>query len=72
MEDLGGKSKSSKAAAFSQAASEHQEPAAAKEMLTPALRANLSKQGYKLIGNIPAVVMYVRHSAVFCGQLGCH
>lgn len=50
MEDLGGRAKSGKAATTSQAAVEHQDPTAAREMLTPALRANLSKQGYKLIG----------------------
>lgn len=50
MEDLGGRTRSGKAATTSQAVPEQQDPTAAKEMLTPALRANLSKQGYKLIG----------------------
>lgn len=50
MEDLGGRIKSGKAATTSQAIPEQQDPTAAREMLTPALRANLSKQGYKLIG----------------------
>ncbi len=52
MEDLGGRVVSGKAASTSQAAPQQLEPEAtpAKEMLTPALRANLSKQGYKLIG----------------------
>ena len=52
MEDLGGRVVSGKAASTSQAAPQQPEPEAtpAKEMLTPALRANLSKQGYKLIG----------------------
>ena len=47
MEDLGGRTRSGKTATTSQAAAEQQDP---REMLTPALRANLSKQGYKLIG----------------------
>ena len=52
MEDLGGRVVSGKAASTSQAAPPQPEPeeTAAKEMLTPGLRANLSKQGYKLIG----------------------
>lgn len=50
MEDLGGRIKSGTAATTSQATAEQQDPTAAREMLTPALRANLSKQGYKLIG----------------------
>ena len=49
MEDLGGRVASGKAASTSQATAE-QDPAAPREMLTPVLRANLSKQGYKLIG----------------------
>lgn len=48
MEDLGGRTRSGKTATTSQAAAAEQlDP---REMLTPALRANLSKQGYKLIG----------------------
>ena len=52
MEDLGGRVRSGKAASTSQTAplQEELEPAAPREMLTPSLRANLSKQGYKLIG----------------------
>lgn len=52
MEDLGGRVVSGKAASTSQEAPQQPEPeaTAAREMLTPALRANLSKQGYKLIG----------------------
>lgn len=50
MEDLGGRIKSGKTASTSQPSFEQPDPAAAREMLTPALRANLSKQGYKLIG----------------------
>ena len=50
MEDLGGRVASGKAASTSQPAAEQQETAAPRDMLTPALRANLSKQGYKLIG----------------------
>lgn len=54
MEDLGGRVVSGKAASTSQAAPQQlpsePEVTAAREMLTPALRANLSKQGYKLIG----------------------
>ena len=53
MEDLGGRIKSGKAATTSQAAPEQQDPVAAREMLTPALRANLGKEGYKLIGTQP-------------------
>ena len=49
MEDLGGRIKSGRGVSTS-LPSEVQEPAADREMLTPALRANLSKQGYKLIG----------------------
>lgn len=50
MEDLGGRTRSGKTATTSQAAAEQQDP---REMLTSALRANLSKQGYKLIGTAP-------------------
>lgn len=52
MEDLGGRVTSGKAASTSHTAPLPQElePAAPREMLTPSLRANLSKQGYKLIG----------------------
>lgn len=54
MEDLGGRTRSGTTTTTSQAAAEQQEPEpAAREMLTPALRANLSKQGYKLIGTTP-------------------
>ena len=59
MEDLGGRAASGKAASTSQPAMEHQEPAAARDMLTPALRANLSKQGYKLIGE-PGTFLLIR------------
>lgn len=50
MEDLGGRALSGKLASTSQAAPVSQDTAAPREMLTPALRANLGKQGYKLIG----------------------
>lgn len=64
MEDLGGRVVSGKAASTSQAASQQPEPeaAAAREMLTPALRANLSKQGYKLIGRSAGGPLLWAHS----------
>ena len=52
MEDLGGRLLSGKAASTSQAAPNSQDAAGPREMLTPALRANLGKQGYKLIGKL--------------------
>ena len=51
MEDLGGRIKSGQEATNSQRTSGHEDLTAPREMLTPALRANLSKQGYKLIGD---------------------
>ena len=57
MEDLGGRVASGRAASTSQPAIEHQEPAATRDMLTPALRANLSKQGYKLIGKFWIILL---------------
>lgn len=74
MEDLGGRVTSAKAASTSQTAPLPQElePAAAREMLTPSLRANLSKQGYKLIGT-PSLNGRLACLAVFitCAVSGC-
>ncbi len=55
MEDLGGRVASSTAASTSQPSPDQQDAAVPREMLTPALRANLSKQGYKLIGTAGTV-----------------
>lgn len=52
MEDLGGRLLSGKSASTSQAAPDSKDAAGPREMLTPALRANLGKQGYKLIGKL--------------------
>lgn len=57
MEDLGGRALSGKLASSSQAAPNIQDTAGPREMLTPALRANLGKQGYKLIGSFQLCVM---------------
>lgn len=56
MEDLGGRIKSGQAATTSQPAVGKEDSPDAREMLTPALRANLSKQGYKLIGDPREIV----------------
>ena len=58
MEDLGGRVQSGNSASASQAAPAAgmagTDPQGPREMLTPALRANLGKQGYKLIGELLA------------------
>ncbi|UYV67427.1 TYW1 [Cordylochernes scorpioides] len=44
----------------------------AKEMLTPVLRANLTKQGYKLVGSHSAVKMCRWTKAMLRGRGGCY
>ncbi|DBA96026.1 hypothetical protein WJX77_003968 [Trebouxia sp. C0004] len=74
MEDLGGRVVSGKAASTSQAAPQQPEPeaTAAREMLTPALRANLSKQGYKLIGSHSGVKLCRWTKSMLRGRGGCY
>ncbi|KAL3153770.1 hypothetical protein ABBQ32_013358 [Trebouxia sp. C0010 RCD-2024] len=70
MEDLGGRTRSGKTATTSQAAAAEQlDP---REMLTPALRANLSKQGYKLIGSHSGVKLCRWTKSMLRGRGGCY
>lgn len=71
MEDLGGRALSGKQASTSEAAPDSKDAAGPREMLTPALRKNLGKQGYKLIGARSFDVCFVVGVVSrFCGKQG--